>query len=131
MEPIWFRSNLFNMNVMQREIHTIDAEGMAPGRLATEVARLLIGKHKPTFTPHIDDGDHVQVINAGKMVITGKKMDQKVYIHHTTYAKGLREKKMSTVWAEDPGEVLKRAVSRMLPKNKHRNERLKRLAVTN
>lgn len=116
---------------MQREIHTIDAEGKAPGRLATEIVRLLIGKHKPTYTPHIDDGDHVQVINTGKMMITGKKLDQKVYTHHTTYAKGLRQKKMSTVWAEDPGDVLRRSVSRMLPKNKHRNERLKRLVVTN
>lgn len=119
------------MNVTSREIHTFDAEGKAPGRLATEIAHLLIGKHKPTYTPHIDDGDHVQVLNASKMVVTGKKMDQKVYYHHTEYAKGLREKKMSKIWSEDPGEVLRRAVSRMLPKNKHRNERLKRLVVTN
>ncbi|NQV90248.1 50S ribosomal protein L13 [Candidatus Uhrbacteria bacterium] len=116
---------------MSREIHTIDAEGKAPGRLATEIARLLIGKHKPTYTPHIDDGDHVQVLNAGKMEVTGKKMTQKVYYHHTEYAKGLRIKKMSKIWSDDPGEVLRRAVSRMLPKNKHRNERHKRLVVTN
>jgi len=116
---------------MSNEIHTIDAAGQAPGRLATEVTRILIGKHKPTFTPHIDDGDHVQVLNASKMVLTGKKMDQKVYSHHTTYAAGLRQKKLSTLWAEDPADVLRRAVSRMLPKNKHRTERLKRLMVTN
>lgn len=119
------------MKVMQREIHTIDAQGMAPGRLATEVVHLLIGKHKPSFVPHLDEGDHVQVINAGKMVITGKKVDQKVYSHHTTYAAGLRQMKLSTLWAKDPADVLRRAVSRMLPKNKHRSERLKRLAVTN
>ena len=119
------------MNCMSHEIHTIDATGKAPGRLATEVTRILIGKHKTSFTPHIDDGDYVQVVNAGKMVITGKKMTQKVYSHHTTYAAGLRQKKLSTVWAKDPGDVLRRAVSRMLPKNKHRSERLKRLAVTN
>ena len=65
------------------------------------------------------------------MVLTGKKMDQKVYSHHTTYAAGLRQKKLSTLWAEDPADVLRRAVSRMLPKNKHRTERLKRLMVTN
>lgn len=116
---------------MSREIHTIDAEGKAPGRIATEVAGLLIGKHKASFAPHIDDGDHVQVINAAKMNVTGKKLEQKTYYHHTGYAKGLREKKMKTLWAEDPGEVLRRAVSRMLPKNKHRNERMKRLVVTN
>ena len=119
------------MKGMQREIHTIDAKGLAPGRLATQVTRLLIGKHKVSYTPHIDDGDDVQVINAGKMVLTGKKINQKVYSHHTTYAAGLRQKKLSTVWASDPGDVLRRAVSRMLPKNKHRSERLKRLVVSN
>lgn len=116
---------------MSHEIHTIDATGKAPGRLATEVTHLLIGKHKATFTSHIDDGDHVQVLNAGKMRITGKKLDQKVYSHHTTYAAGLRQTTMGTIWAKDPADILKRAVSRMLPKNKHRNERLKRLVVTN
>ncbi len=119
------------MSIMSNEIHTIDATGKAPGRLATEVTHILLGKHKPTFTPHIDDGDHVQVVNASKMVLTGKKMNQKVYSHHTTYAAGLRQKKLSTVWAADPGDVLRRAVSRMLPKNKHRSERLKRLVVNN
>jgi len=119
------------MKTTQREIHTIDANGKAPGRLATQVARILIGKHKVSYTPHLDEGDHVQVINAGKMVFTGKKMDQKVYTHHTTYAAGLRQKKLSTVWAQDPGDTLRRAVSRMLPKNKHRASRLKRLVVSN
>jgi large subunit ribosomal protein L13 len=118
------------MKDQTREIHTIDAQDKAPGRLATEIAQLLIGKHKSSFTPHIDDGDHVQVINAGKMSLTGKKLDQKVYYHHTTFAKGLRTTKMSTLWKNDPGEVLRRAVSRMLPKNKHRNERMKRLQVS-
>ncbi|MBI4592182.1 50S ribosomal protein L13 [Candidatus Uhrbacteria bacterium] len=116
---------------MSHEIHTIDAAGKAPGRLATEVTQILIGKHKPSFTPHMDDGDHVQVMNASKMVITGKKLAQNVYSHHTTYAAGLRQKKLSTVWAEDPADVLRRAVSRMLPKNTHRTQRLKRLRVTN
>lgn len=115
---------------MQRDIHTIDAQDKAPGRLATEVVRFLIGKHRPNYVAHIDAGDHVQVVNAAKMRLTGNKLAQKVYTHHTTYAKGLRVKKMSDVWAKDPGEVLKRAVSRMLPKNKHRNERLKRLSVS-
>lgn len=119
------------MTVMQREIQTIDAQGKSPGRLASEIARFLIGKHKPTYTPHIDDGDHVQVINASKMTVTAKKLDQKVYTHHTEYAHGLRQESMAKVWSIDPSEVLRRAVSRMLPKNKHRNERLKRLLVTN
>lgn len=116
---------------MSHEIHTIDASGKAPGRLATEVTHLLIGKHKTSFTPRIDDGDHVQVINVAKMVLTGKKIDQKSYYRHTTYAAGLRETKLSTVWAKDPADVLRRAVSRMLPKNKQRTERMKRLVVSN
>lgn len=116
---------------MSNAIHTIDATGKAPGRLAAEVTHILIGKHKTSFTPHIDDGDHVQVINAGKMVITGKKLDQESYYRHTTYAAGLRETKLSTVWAKDPGDVLRRAVSRMLPKNKQRTQRMKRLVVSN
>lgn len=118
------------MNNNQRNIHTIDAQGKTLGRLASEIARLLIGKHKPTYAPHLDAGEHVQVVNAGGMVITGKKLEQKVYQHHTTYAGGLREKKMSAVWARDPGEVLRRAVSRMLPKNSFRKKRLQRLVVS-
>ncbi|MBI4256566.1 50S ribosomal protein L13 [Candidatus Uhrbacteria bacterium] len=116
---------------MSHEIHTIDAAGKVPGRLATEVAQILIGKHKTSFTSHIDDGDHVQVTNASKMVLTGKKLNQKSYYRHTTYAAGLRETKLSTLWAKDPADVLRRAVSRMLPKNKQRSQRLKRLVVTN
>ncbi len=114
-----------------RNIHTLDAEGKAPGRLATEVATLLIGKHKPAFAPNLDIGDHVQIVNAAKMVVTGKKLLQKNYYHHTGYAKGLRTVQMKKVWEDDPGEVLRRAVSRMLPKNKHRTERLKRLMISN
>ena len=131
MVPIWFRSNLYNMLEITRDIHTLDAEGKAPGRLATEVATLLIGKHKTDFAPNLDIGDHVQIVNAAKMNITGKKLDQKNYYHHTGYAKGLRTKPMKRVWEENPGEVLFRAVSRMLPKNKHRTERLKRLMISN
>lgn len=116
---------------MSHEIHTVDATGKAPGRVATEVTHILIGKHKSSYTPHIDGTDCVQVVNASKMILTGKKIDQKVYSRHTTYAAGLRQIKLSTVWAKNPGDVLHRAVSRMLPKNKHRSERLKRLTVTN
>ena len=119
------------MKSIARNIHTIDAEGKAPGRLATEVVGLLMGKHKPSFTPNIDGGDHVQVINASKMHLTGKKMDQKMYYRHTAYASGLRVTPIKRIWAKDPSEVLIRAVSRMLPKNSHRNERLKRFIVKN
>lgn len=116
---------------MPQDIHTIDATGKAPGRLATEVTHLLIGKHKPQYSPNRDEGDQVQVINASKMVLTGNKLSQKAYTRHTTYAAGLRQTPMSRVWAKDPADVLKRAVSRMLPKNKHRDARMRRLAVSN
>ncbi len=119
------------MKETTRDIHTLDAQGKAPGRLASEIATLLIGKHKTDFAPNLDIGDIVQVMNAGQMVISGKKLEQKNYYHHTGYAKGLRTKQMKKVWEENPGEVLRRAVSRMLPKNKHRTERLKRLMITN
>ena len=118
------------MNI-NRKLHTIDATGKSPGRLSTEIARLLIGKHKPDYQPNFDQGDIVEVINVTKLKFTGKKMDQKVYYHHTRYAKGLREKLLKTLWQQDPGEVLRRSVSRMLPKNKLRNERMKRLHVKN
>lgn len=116
---------------MQRDIHTIDAQGKAPGRLATEVVKFLMGKHKASFESHIDGGDHVQIVNASKMKVTAKKFDQKLYYRHSGYAQGLKTENMGSVWAKNPGEVLKRAVSRMLPKNKQRTERMKRLTVSN
>ena len=131
MVRLWCKLNLSSMNTIERDIHTIDAEGKAPGRLATEVAQLLIGKHKPSFMPNVDGGDHVQVVNAGKMKMTEKKLDEKVYYSHSGYAGGLKEVPMKRVWAKDPSEILRRSISRMLPKNKHRNERMKRLTVSN
>lgn len=119
------------MKEIERDIHTIDAEGQTPGRLATRIATILIGKNKATYEPQKDAGDHVQVLNASKMHITGNKMDQKVYYHHTTRAHGLRTLGLKALWSKDPSDVLRRAVSRMLPKNKLRTERLKRLVVKN
>lgn len=119
------------MKEIQRDIHTIDADGKAPGRLATQIAKILIGKNKPTYTPHIDSGDHIQVLNASKMRLTGNKIDQKLYYHHTTRAHGLRTVSLKTLMGKDPSDVLRRAVSRMLPKNKLRTERMKRLLVKN
>ncbi len=119
------------MKQIDRNIRTIDADGKSPGRLATEIATFLIGKYRPDFTPNMDQGDHVQVINASLMTFTGKKMDQKMYYHHTAYANGLRITPLKRLWAKDPGEVLRRAVSRMLPKNSHRDTRMTRLVVKN
>ncbi len=116
---------------MKRENHKIDATGKAPGRIATEVAVLLRGKNKPDFAPHIDAGDFVTVENASKVKFTGKKLAQKDYYHHTMYPGGLRRTPMKKVFDENPGEVIKRAVYGMLPKNKLRDEMIKRLTIKN
>lgn len=119
------------MPSIQREIHTIDAQGKVPGRLATQIVTLLIGKQKTGFTPHIDQGDHVQVVNASRMKIHAGKLEQKVYHHHTTFARGLRTQTLKRLVAENPSDIIRRAVSRMLPKNNQRSARLKRLVVKN
>ena len=105
----------------------VDAEDKVLGRLATRVATILRGKHKPIFTPHVDTGDHVVIINAERIRLTGRKWNQKKYIHHSQYPGGLKEKKMGDVFKKNPSEVLKKAVWNMLPKNKLRSPRIKRL----
>lgn len=116
---------------LERQIRTIDAEGKSPGRLATQVVSILMGKGKTTFVSNVDNGDAVEVLHASKMKITGKKLEQKQYFHHTTRASGLKTTTMKKVWAENPADVLIKAVSRMLPKNSYRNVRLKRFVVKN
>ena len=117
------------METVERKKHVIDAAGRPLGRLATEVAMILRGKNKPTFDPAKDEGDFVEVINASKIKFTGKKLDQKEYIWHTTHPGGLKTKKVKDVFATKPEEVLKRAVWGMLPKNKLRDRMIKRLEV--
>lgn len=113
-----------------RNTHVIDAAGKAPGRIATEIARLLMGKHKTSFVPNVDGGDFVEVINAKKLAPTGTKLDTKVYKRHTGHPGGLRLKGMKTLMAENPAKVIEEAVSRMLPKNTMRNDRMLRLKIT-
>lgn len=119
------------MAEMKRETKTIDATGKTPGRLATQIATILIGKDKASYMPNVDAGDTVEVSNASKMKVTGKKLDQKTYYAHTGGPRGLSATLMKTVWAKDPADVLRRAVDRMLPKNRHRSNRLKRLKISN
>jgi large subunit ribosomal protein L13 len=107
----------------------IDAKGQVLGRLATRVARLLIGKDKPQFTPYLDCGDHVIVINAESIKLTGNKIDQKIYRHHSGYPGGLKEIPIKTLLQKRPEEVLREAVLGMLPKNKLRARRAKKLRV--
>ena len=99
-----------------RKWYVVDATGMTLGRLASEVAKVLRGKNKPIFTPHIDTGDYVIVINAEKIAVTGKKLDQKVYHHHSDYVGGMKETTLREKLAKKPEEVIEGAVKGMLPK---------------
>jgi large subunit ribosomal protein L13 len=99
------------------------------GRLATEIARILRGKHKPVYTPHLDMGDHVVVINAQRVRVTGKKAEQKIYYRHTGYAGGIRSTPFSRMIKEHPERVLKKAVWGMLPHNTLGRQMLKKLKV--
>ena len=114
---------------IERKWLVIDAEGKTLGRLATEVARLLRGKHKPTYTPFIDTGDYVVVTNASKMVLTGKKLDQKYYRYHTGYPGGLKETTYRNLMAKNPEKALELAVKGMLPKNSLGRQMFKKLHV--
>lgn len=102
---------------IERKWHVVDADGVVLGRLASRVAQLLRGKHKPTFAPHMDTGDYVIVINAGKVRVTGKKLEQKQYFKHTGYMGNERFTPLSTMLARHPERVIERAVFGMLPKN--------------
>lgn len=112
-----------------RKTIKIDASGRAVGRIATEVAILLRGKHKPDFAPHIDAGDFVQIVNAGKVKFTGKKLVQKDYYHHSMHPGGLGKTSMKKIFEAKPSEVVRRAVYGMLPKNNLRESMIKRLTV--
>ncbi|MGH9840482.1 MAG: 50S ribosomal protein L13 [Blastocatellia bacterium] len=101
-----------------RQWHVIDANGLTVGRLASEVARILMGKHKPTYTPFLDMGDHVIVINASKVVFSGNKLNDKFYRHHTGYPGGLKEISARDLLAKKPVKLIELAVKGMLPKTK-------------
>ncbi|MBR0460633.1 50S ribosomal protein L13 [Candidatus Saccharibacteria bacterium] len=114
---------------ISRDWYIIDASTMPLGKLAVIIADKLMGKSKVTYTPHIDNGDYVVVINAKKIQVTGNKMTKKMYRHHSGYPGGLRELKLEEVIEKDPTRVIVSAVKGMLPKNKLSAERLKRLRV--
>ena len=101
---------------IERKWYVVDAEGCTLGRLSSEIAKVLRGKNKPEYTPHVDAGDYVIVINAEKIAVTGKKMDQKMYYHHSDYIGGLRETTLKEMLAKHPERVIEHAVKGMLPK---------------
>ena len=101
---------------IERKWYVVDATGLTLGRLASEVAKVLRGKNKPEFTPHVDTGDYVIVINAEKIVVTGRKLDQKIYYHHSDYVGGMKETTLREMMAKKPERVIELAVKGMLPK---------------
>ena len=105
-----------NPDKIERKWYVVDAEGCTLGRLASGVASVLRGKNKPQFTPHVDTGDYVIVVNADKIKVTGKKMDQKIYYNHSDYVGGMRETTLAEMMAKKPEKVVELAVKGMLPK---------------
>ena len=116
-------------NAPQSAWHVIDAENQVLGRIATKAARLLQGKHKPTYTPFIDTGDHVVVVNAAKVKLTGRKEDQKIYRQHSGYEGGLREERAKDVRQRQPVRLVEEAVRGMLPKTKLGDAMYRKLKV--
>ncbi len=114
---------------VKRKWYLVDAEGKVLGRLASEIAKILMGKHKPQYTPHSDCGDFVIVINADKVAVTGKKLKQKIYRWHSGYPSGLKERTLEWMLENRPERVIYLAVKRMLPANRLRKRRLKRLKI--
>ncbi len=116
-------------STIERKWYVVDATGYTLGRLASEVAKVLRGKNKPTYTPHIDTGDYVIVVNADKIQVTGKKLDQKVYYHHSDYVGGMKEQTLREKLAKKPEQVIELAVKGMLPKGPLGRAMIKKLYV--
>ena len=114
---------------IERKWYVVDAEGQTLGRLSSEIAKVLRGKNKPTFTPHVDTGDYVIVVNAAKVAVTGKKLDQKIYYHHSDYVGGLKETTLRELLAKKPEKVVEYAVKGMLPKGALGKQMLTKLHV--
>ena len=123
------KTYMANPDKIERKWYVVDAEGQTLGRLAAEVAKVLRGKNKPEFTPHIDTGDNVIVINAEKIKVTGKKLDQKVYYHHSDYVGGMKETTLREMMAKKPEQVIELAVKGMLPKGPLGRTIIKKLHV--
>ncbi|MCI8382297.1 MAG: 50S ribosomal protein L13 [Lachnospiraceae bacterium] len=114
---------------IDRKWYVVDAADMTLGRMASEVAKVLRGKNKPIFTPHMDTGDYVIIVNAEKIKVTGKKMDQKIYYRHSDYVGGMKETKLKEKLAKKPEEVIELAVKGMLPKGPLGRQMYKKLFV--
>ena len=122
-------SFMANPDKIERKWYVVDAEGCTLGRLASEVASVLRGKNKPVFTPHVDTGDYVIVINAEKIKVTGKKLDQKIYYSHSEYVGGMKETTRREMMNKKPEKVIELAVKGMLPKGPLGRQMIKKLHV--
>ena len=122
-------SFMANPDKIERKWYVVDAEGCTLGRLASEVASVLRGKNKPVFTPHVDTGDYVIVINAEKIKVTGKKLDQKIYYSHSDYVGGMKETTLREMMNKKPEKVIELAVKGMLPKGPLGRSMIKKLHV--
>ena len=122
-------SFMANPATIERKWYVVDATGYTLGRLASEVAKVLRGKNKPVFTPHVDTGDYVIVVNADKIKVTGKKLDQKIYYHHSDYVGGMKETTLREMLAKKPEKVVELAVKGMLPKGPLGREMFTKLHV--
>ena len=123
------KSFMASPSTVERKWYVVDAEGKTLGRLASEVANVLRGKNKPTYTPHIDTGDYVIVVNAEKIQVTGKKLDQKIYYHHSEYVGGMKEATLREMMQKKPEFVITHAVKGILPKGPLGRQMLKKLHV--
>ena len=123
------KSFMASPSTVERKWYVVEAEGKTLGRLASEVANVLRGKNKPIYTPHIDTGDYVIVVNAEKVKVTGKKLDQKIYYHHSEYVGGMKEATLKEMMQKKPEFVITHAVKGMLPKGPLGRQMLKKLHV--
>ena len=114
---------------IERSWHVVDAEGLILGRMATEVAQILRGKHKATYAPHMDTGDHVIVVNADKVVLTSGKAEKKMVYRHTGFPGGIRSESYATLLAKKPAEIVRQSIRGMLPKNRLGRQQVSKLQV--
>lgn len=123
------KTYMANPDKIERKWYVVDAEGATLGRLASEIAKVLRGKNKPEYTPHIDTGDYVIVVNAEKVKVTGKKLQQKIYYNHSDYVGGMKEATLAELLAKKPEKVIELAVKGMLPKGPMGRDMIKKLHV--
>ena len=123
------KTHLPKVNLDQRKWHVIDADGVVLGRLAVQVADILRGKNKPVYTPHVDTGDFVVVVNAEKIAVTGSKLDTKIYYRHSGYPGGIKQRTLREQLDRRPTEVIRKAVKGMLPKNKLASAQITKLKI--